>query len=82
MYRNLEYKGWSATANKGFFENEADKLKRIYNLVKDGFNENEHTTCNRKDFAIFVDEHDRRRGTNFLETFPELGDFYTMCKSL
>jgi len=82
MYRNLEYKGWSATANKGFFENEADKLKRVYNLVKDGYNENEHTTCNRKDFAIFVDEHDRRRGTNFLETFPKLGEFYTLCKSL
>jgi hypothetical protein len=59
-----------------------DRLKRIFNLVKDGHNENEHTDYNRKNFAIFVDEHDRRRGTNFLETFPELGDFYTMCKSL
>lgn len=82
MYKNLEYKNWYATANKGFFEYEADRLKRIFNLVKDGHNENEHTDYNRKNFAIFVDEHDRRRGTNFLETFPELGDFYTMCKSL
>jgi hypothetical protein len=43
MYKNLEYKNWYATANKGFFEYEADRLKRIYNLVKDGHNENEHT---------------------------------------
>jgi hypothetical protein len=34
----------------------------------------------RNDFAIFVDEHDRRRGTNFLETFPELKEFYELCK--
>ena len=82
MYRNLEYKEWYATANKGFFEYEADKLKRVYNLVKDGHNENEHTNLNRKNFVIFVDEHDRRRGTNFLQTFPELGQFYDSCKSL
>jgi hypothetical protein len=27
-----------------------------------------------------VDEHDKRRGTNFLETFPELESFYNKCK--
>ena len=40
------------------------------------------TLLNQIDFVKFVDEHDRRRGTNFLETFPELGEFYTFCKSL
>ena len=75
MYRNLEYKNWYGTANKGFYEHEADKLKRIYNIVKNT-EPNEWTNKNRKDFVKFVDEHDRRRGTNFLETFPELKDFY------
>jgi len=31
---------------------------------------------NRSDFIIFVDEHDRRRGTNFLKTFPEMEEEY------
>lgn len=36
----------------------------------------------RKDFVAFVDEHDRRRGTNFRETFPDLAAFYEKCRSL
>lgn len=35
---------------------------------------------NRRNFALFVDEHDRRRGTNFLKTFPEMEEFYELCK--
>jgi organic radical activating enzyme len=81
MYQNLEYKNWYGTANCGFYEHEADKLKRIYNIMKD-YKPNEWTNNNRKDFVKFVDEHDHRRGTNFLETFPELGEFYNRCKLL
>lgn len=33
----------------------------------------------RARFAMFVQEYDRRRGKNFLETFPELEDFYNLC---
>ena len=43
---------------------------------------NKFVDINRIDFVKFVDEHDRRRGTNFLQTFPELGQFYDSCKSL
>jgi hypothetical protein len=81
MYKNLEYKNWYGTANKGFFEHEADKLKRIYNIAKD-IPENEWTNVNRKNLVAFVDEHDRRRGTNFLETFPEFGIVYEKWKNL
>jgi organic radical activating enzyme len=80
MYKNLEYSHWSDTANQAFFEYEADKLKRIYHLAKN-HQENDQTNISRRNFATFVDEHDRRRGTNFLETFPELGDFYSFCKT-
>jgi hypothetical protein len=34
----------------------------------------------RKDFIIFVDELDKRRGTNFTETFPQLKEFYVRNK--
>lgn len=81
MYKNLEYKQWPATANKGFFEHEADKLKRIYTIAKDA-GKDQYANINRKDFVNFVDEHDRRRGTNFLETFPEFEPFYKKWKNL
>ena len=79
MYRNLEYKNWYGTANNGFYEHEADKLKRIYNIVKN-VEPNDWTNSNRQDFVKFVDEHDLRRGTKFLETFPEFEGFYNRIK--
>lgn len=83
MYRNLECKSWEGTANKGFYEHEADKLKRIYEMAQNSVqNKNQYVDVNRKDFIKFIDEHDKRRGTNFLETFPELTDFYNKCKAL
>jgi organic radical activating enzyme len=81
MYQNLEYKEWYGTANRSFYEHEADKLKRIYNIAKNA-GENEWTNVNRKNFTLFVDEHDRRRGTNFSETFPELVPAYNRWKRL
>jgi hypothetical protein len=36
----------------------------------------------RKDFFRFFTEHDRRRGTDFLKTFPELEEFWNLCKNL
>ena len=34
----------------------------------------------RADFYRFFAEHDRRRGTDFLETFPEMSEFWQECK--
>jgi organic radical activating enzyme len=67
----------------GFEELEIHKMERIKTLFQEKLNSIETTQdmINRKDFALFVDEHDKRRGTNFLETFPEMTDFYNLCKS-
>jgi organic radical activating enzyme len=83
MCENLEHKGWHGTANRGFYDTEAEKLKRIYTMAKDSIDHpNEWLDTNRRDFAIFVDEHDVRRGTDFVETFPELESFYNVCRKL
>jgi hypothetical protein len=84
MYRNIQNKEWLGTANDGFYEHEADKLKRIYEMaLHSALNyKKQYTDNNRIDFVKFVDEHDLRRGTNFLETFPEMENFYNMCKLL
>lgn len=79
MYENLEHPEWYGTSNRGFFKWEADKFKRIYELMihKD---EHKKVTAYHKDFINFVDEHDRRRGTNFLKTFPEMEELYKQWK--
>ena len=33
----------------------------------------------RYNFGKFFQEHDKRRGTNFCKTFPELEEFYNEC---
>jgi organic radical activating enzyme len=84
MYQHLENKNWEGSAMMGFHEHEAERMKRIYEMVKThpkALNEayNDH---NRKNFKLFVDEHDRRRGTNFLETFPQMEEFYKHCSTI
>lgn len=65
--------------NFGFSDVEVQKLKRLYDyaISKDNFN----VSLNRKDFVSFVDEHDKRRGTNFLQTFPQLENLYNHVKN-
>lgn len=36
----------------------------------------------RKEFALFVDEQDKKRNQNFCDTFPELKTFYEICKNV
>ena len=36
----------------------------------------------RYNFVKHFDTHDKRRGTNFMETFPELKDFYNTSKKI
>jgi hypothetical protein len=35
----------------------------------------------KKNFYAFFNEHDRRRGTNFLNVFPEMEEFWQECKN-
>ncbi len=39
------------------------------------------STQNKKNFYAFFNEHDRRRRTSFLNTFPEMEEFYMECKN-
>ena len=51
-----------------------------YYVAKNGPDKSFDVDQSRKDFVKFVDEHVKRRGTNFLETFPEYQQFYTEVK--
>ena len=56
------------------------KFKRVVEWVENSRYTGEKLASNRRDFARFVDEHDRRRKTNWHTAFPELKEFYDMCK--
>ena len=64
----------------GFSNTEIQKIKRLYDyaISEDSFD----LEKNREDFIKFVDEYDMRRGTNFIETFPELKNFYDTHKKI
>lgn len=65
---------------QGFFEWEIEKFDRVYRMLITQ-EDSVIPTVDQKDFVKFVDEHDIRRGTNFLETFPEMKDFYAWIKN-
>ena len=80
MYRNLENKDWPGTNNSGFVKTEVEKFRRLYDLIANKTPSHMDKTY-QKDFVTFVDEHDRRRGTNFLKTFPEFELHYNRWKN-
>jgi organic radical activating enzyme len=61
---------------------EIDGLRRIYSIIKNNINIDTNITTYRKDFVMFVDEHDKRRGTEFLDVFPELTNTYNKWKNI
>lgn len=77
MQENLETE---ATQFKGFKDYEIQRMERDIAWAKE---ELDPTVLQQamKDFYLFFSEHDRRRGTTFLYTFPELTDFWLKCKS-
>mgnify|MGYP003658444960 FL=1 len=64
--------------NYGFSNVEIQKIKRLYDYAKGGTSFD--VLKYRKDFVKFVDEYDKRRGTKFLETFPQLEEMYVENK--
>jgi organic radical activating enzyme len=58
---------------------EVDQLRRMLDYMNSPIDQMK-LKSSRKDFVSFIDEYDRRRGTNFFETFPELERFYHICK--
>ena len=65
--------------NSEFKEQEVIKFERILKWVDANRFTGERLNSHRKDFKTFVDEHDRRRGSNWHEAFPELTYFYELC---
>lgn len=88
----IEYMASQSTTawsyHQGFEPYEFEKFKRIVIDVmcyqKDNKN-SESSIVNRAKFYDFVNDADKRHGTNFLEVFPEMTEFYKKaedCKKI
>jgi len=64
---------------KGFKDFEIEKAKRNLELMKKELPQDEKLR-NRGDFYKFFTEHDSRRNTNFLATYPEMINFWQQCE--
>jgi organic radical activating enzyme len=68
----------SNTRYHGFKDYEVQRLQRIVDQMSPRTTKFDNST--KADFYKFFAEHDRRRGTNFLLTFPEMSEWWDECK--
>lgn len=64
----------------GFEKYEVEKFQRIVENRLYFNNANTETNIIRAKFFDFVNQIDKRRGESFLETFPEMFEYYEECK--
>ena len=59
---------------------EYEKFRRVVDYMETTIYADDRLNEGRKDFYNWFTEYDRRRGTDFPATFPEMVEFYNRCK--
>jgi len=78
MLKNIETQ---STQFQGFKDYEIARLDRDIAWMRDGKKlSQDHIRQNKADFFRFFKEHDRRRGTDFLQVFPEMAHWWQECE--
>lgn len=77
MKLNMETK---ETHFKGFKDFEVSKVQRLIDWIQSDTFYNKDLAM--KNFYLYFKETDKRRNTNFLNTFPELEKFWRKCEEL
>ena len=81
MYESLKFIEDNVGEDK-FTQEEYKKFHRIVKYMEITHYSEERLTEGRKDFYNWFTEYDRRRGTNFIKTFPKMKEFYNDCKEI
>jgi hypothetical protein len=69
----------SQTRFKGFKDFEIARMRRVIAWMEEPLSES-RLQNDRANFYIFFKQHDLRRKTSFEKTFPEMSDFWEMCR--
>jgi organic radical activating enzyme len=87
LWKQYEFMAKHLTLGKddqNFYDFETEKLGRVCDIAfytaENEQDYNENLNYHRANFYMFINEMDKRRGTDFVKTFPELEDFYYSCK--
>jgi pyruvate-formate lyase-activating enzyme len=62
-----------------FYLEEIDQVERLAEYMFEPLDA-QYLHLQMKDFGAFYSEYDKRRELNFIKTFPELEQFYRLCK--
>ena len=66
---------------KGFKDYELQRLQRVIDWMREGSKlDPEYVKLQKANFYRFFNEHDHRRGTNFILAFPEMVEFWKECE--
>jgi len=65
---------------KGFKDYEIQRIERDIDWMNNSNLSRQEVASRKADFYRFFNEHDNRRDTDFLKTFPELTSFWNQCK--
>jgi hypothetical protein len=66
---------------QGFKDYEVQRLQRVVDWMREGSKlSTEYAILQRADFYRFFNEHDKRRNTDFMKTFPEMREFWDECR--
>jgi hypothetical protein len=66
---------------QGFKDYEVQRMRRVVDWAREGSKlDPTYIKQQRADFYRFFNEHDKRRGTNFEKTFPQMAEFWKECK--
>lgn len=66
---------------QGFKDYEVQRMRRDIDWMRQGCKlDADYVKLQRADFYRFFNEHDKRRETDFLKTFPEMREFWEQCR--
>jgi organic radical activating enzyme len=82
MERHLQFikDNTSEGSKTQFSQLEYEKFRRVVDYMKATEYSSEKIIEGRRDFYNFFNEHDRRRSKDFQSTFPEMSEFFKLCK--
>jgi len=81
MHESLKFIEENISPEK-FTTLEYEKFRRVVSYMETTQYSDSKLAEGRTDFYKWFCEHDQRRGTNFVKTFPELNNFFEMCKNV
>lgn len=76
----MDENGAEKIGHQGFYQYELHKMKRIATWARSAAAKAHDADFFRARFFLFTGQFAAREGKNFLDVFPEMEDFYTLCE--